>query len=111
MECSEFILAENTIDLIVAKDEMQNPLIEPVCIQTINEQYAVWYYDKSTLPPLSIERYSYSSIPKLFSIMDSTSLEVSGIIAMQNQPALSLKGEGIFIGIVDTGERVIIMSS
>ena len=103
MECSQFILSDNTIDLIVARDEMENALIEPVCIQPINEQYAIWYYDRSTLPPLSIERYSYSSIPKLFSIMDSTSLEVSGIIAMQNQPALSLKGQGIFIGIVDTG--------
>lgn len=111
MECSQFILSDSTMDLIVVRDEMENPIIEPVCIQTINEQYAIWYYDRSTLPPLSIERYSYSAIPKLFSIMDSTSLEVSGIIAMQNQPALSLRGQGVLVGIVDTGERVIIMSS
>lgn len=103
MECSQFILSENTMDFIVARDETQNPITEPTCIQIINEQYAVWYYDRSTLPPLSIERYSYSAIPKLFTIMDSTSLEVSGIIAMQNQPALSLKGQGILIGIADTG--------
>lgn len=91
------------MDFIVAKDETASPIIEPTCIQRINEQYAIWYYDRNTLPPLSIERYSYSSIPKLFTIMDSTSLEVSGIIAMQNQPALSLKGQGILVGIVDTG--------
>lgn len=111
MECSEFILSNDTMDFIVARDEMENPIIEPVCIQNINEQYDIWYYDRNILPPLSIEQYSYASIPKLFSIMDSTSLEKSGIIAMQNQPALSLKGQGVLIGIVDTGERVIIMSS
>ena len=103
MECSKFILSNDTMDFIVAKDEMENPILEPICIQNINEQYAVWYYDRSMLPPLSIEQYSYASIPKLFSIMDSTSLEASGIIAMQNQPALSLKGRGVLIGIVDTG--------
>ena len=35
--------------------------------------------------------------------MDSTSLDVSGILSIQNQPSLSLKGEGTLIGIVDTG--------
>ena len=103
MEYSQFILSNDTMDFIVARDEMENPIMEPICIQNINEQYAVWYYDRNTIPPLSIERYSYGSIPKLFSIMDSTSLETSGIIAMQNQPALSLKGQGILVGIVDTG--------
>ncbi len=103
MPCSETILSNNTYDFIVARDEEFTPLIEPVCIQPINEEYAIWYYDRNTVPPLSISRYSYTSIPKIFSLMDSTSLDVSGILAIQNQPTLSLKGEGILIGIIDTG--------
>lgn len=103
MPCSKTILSNDTYDFIVSSDEDFTPLIEPVCIQPINEEYSVWYYDRNTVPPLSISRYSYTSIPKIYSLMDSTSLDVSGILAIQNQPALSLKGQGVLIGIVDTG--------
>ncbi len=103
MSCSEIIQSNDVYDFIVSSDERNTPLIEPVCVQSINRQYDILYYDKSKLPPLSISRYSYTSIPKLFSLMDSTSLDVSGILAIQNQPALALNGQGILIGIVDTG--------
>ena len=111
MDCSERILSNEVLDFIVTRDQTELPLIDPICIQPIDSRYAIWYYDRNSLPPLSISRYSYTSIPKCFSLMDSTSLEVSGILALQNQPTLSLKGQGVFIGVIDTGERVIIMSS
>lgn len=103
MDCSELILSNNTYDFIVTRDEVETPLLEPVCIQPIDQRYSIWYYDRATLPPLSISRYSYTSIPKCFWLMDSTSLEVSGILALQNQPTLSLTGQGVFIGVIDTG--------
>ena len=103
MDCSELILSNEVYDFIVAQDEMERPYLEPVCIQPVDGRYSIWYYDKNTVPPLSITRYSYTSIPKCFFLMDSTSLEVSGILAIQNQPTLSLKGQGVFIGILDTG--------
>ncbi len=103
MPCSEIIGSNDVYDLIVSSDERNTPMVEPVCVQSIDRRYDILYYDRSTVPPLSIQQYSYTSIPKLFSLMDSTSLEVSGILAIQNQPALSLKGQGILIGIVDTG--------
>lgn len=103
MSCSEVIQSNDVYDFIVSSDERNTPLIEPVCVQSINRNYAILYYDRSTVPPLSISQYSYTSIPKLYSLMDSTSLDVSGILAIQNQPALSLKGEGVLIGIIDTG--------
>ena len=103
MSCAETILSNDTYDFIVASDEQNRPLVAPVCVQPINEQYEIWYYDRNSVPPLSISRYSYTSIPKCFSLMDSTSLDVSGILAIQNQPTLSLKGQGVFVGIIDTG--------
>jgi len=103
MSCAETILSNDTYDFIVASDETNTPLIAPVCVQRINGQYEVWYYDGSSVPPLSVGDYSYASIPKCFTLMDSTSLDVSGILAIQNQPTLSLKGQGVFVGIIDTG--------
>ena len=103
MPCSEIIQSNDVYDFIVSNDERNTPLVEPICVQSINRQYDILYYDRSTVPPLSISRYSYTSIPKLFSLMDSTSLDVSGILSIQNQPSLSLKGQGVLVGIVDTG--------
>ena len=103
MPCSEIIMSNDVYDFIVSSDERDTPLVEPLCIQEINRTYSILYYDRSNIPPLSIGEYSYTSIPKLFSLMDSTSLDVSGILSIQNQPALALKGKGVLIGIVDTG--------
>lgn len=103
MSCNSIIPSNDTYDFIVTSDELTPPLIPPLCVQTINEIYSIWYYDRNAVPPLSIKEYSYGSIPKCFSLMDSTSLEVSGILAIQNQPNLALKGQGVLIGIVDTG--------
>ena len=103
MDCPNMILSNNTYDFIVARDEQEVAFIPPQCIQPINEEFAIWYYDNAVLPPLNIEDYSYASIPKCFFLMDTTNLEVSGILSIQNQPALSLKGKGILLGFVDTG--------
>lgn len=103
MPCSNIIHLNSTYDFIVTQDELRNLRVPPACVQPINEVYSIVYYDSTALPPLSIEDYSYTAIPKCFFLMDSTSLDVSGILSLQSQPGLALKGQGILMGIVDTG--------
>lgn len=103
MMCNAIIPSNDVYDFIVMNDVLTPPFQTPMCIQPINEIYSIWYYDKAGLPPLSIGAYSYGSIPKCFSLMESTSLDVSGILEIQNQPNLSLRGQGVLIGIIDTG--------
>ena len=55
------------------------------------------------LPPLSIGNYTYTAIPKCYALLDTTALDASGITRLQNQPVLALKGEGVLVGIIDTG--------
>lgn len=50
-----------------------------------------------------LNEFGYSAIPKLFTLLDTVSLEESGIIKTQTQPVLNLKGSGVIIGFVDTG--------
>lgn len=52
---------------------------------------------------MNIQNYEYTSIPKCYTLMDESALEASGILKIQNQPALSLKGQGVLIGFLDTG--------
>jgi subtilisin family serine protease len=103
MDCAKIITSEDTYEFIVAADEAVRPAQEPDCIQKVSDKYEIWYYDKNKLPPLSVARYTYTAIPKCYGVLDSTNLEVSGILKLQNQPTLSLKGQGVFVAIIDTG--------
>lgn len=73
------------------------------CINFVSRSFAVIHALKSNAVPLSISYYSYSSIPKLFGLLDTTVLESSGILPVFDQPALQADGSGVILGIVDTG--------
>lgn len=103
MSCNEIIQSNETYDIIVPVDDLENVLASPVCIQQVSGSYDVYYFSRDLVPPLNIEQYSYSSIPKCFGLLDTSALEKSGILQLQNQPALSLRGQGVLVGFVDTG--------
>lgn len=91
------------LGFIVLKDETNSPLIRPLCIQSVNEKYDIWFYDEESIPPLSITAYAYAAIPKCLGLLDSSALEVSGILRLQEQNTLSLRGQGVFVAFIDTG--------
>lgn len=105
MDCSSFIASEDTYEFIVPAGEIAQPAIAPDCIQTLGDKYEIWYYNRGGIPLLSISEDTYSSIPKCYGLLDSTSLGESGILKLQNQPTLSLKGQGVFVAVIDTGIR------
>lgn len=45
------------------------------------------------------------------SACDISNIEEAGVLKLRRQPYFDLTGQGVIVGIVDTGERVIIMSS
>lgn len=47
--------------------------------------------------------FGYQATPKIFGLLDSSNIESIGAFRVRNQPALSLRGQGVVIGIVDTG--------
>ncbi|MBO5303683.1 MAG: S8 family peptidase [Lachnospiraceae bacterium] len=104
MDCSTQVYAEDFYDLIV---DRENEVLgaEDICQQKIGEQYTVFYVDSNTVPSMDIGVYRYATIPKCYTILDQSALEVSGIIKAQTQRTLDLKGQGILIGFVDTGIR------
>lgn len=109
--CRQQIHSNDYYDFIVPYGVGPEQITVSGCTQRISEDYDIFYFPREGLPSLSIGDYSYTTIPKCYGLLDTTALEVSGILRMQNQPVLSLKGDGVLIGFIDTGERVIIMSS
>lgn len=73
------------------------------CMDYINYDFSVIYTPLDTVEPISLRKYSYYSIPGLYTLLDSSNMEASGITSTFNSPALSNKGRGTLIGFVDTG--------
>lgn len=118
MTCKEKILSNDYADLItdyVVADELSGTLPIDFCFHGIDEGYGVVNVNRSMVPPMSIAYYGYSAIPAVYGLMQVESnifnpenLAQTGSIQVQNPP-LSLQGEGVVLGFIDTGERVIIL--
>ncbi len=103
MTCDEIIKSDDTYDVIIPREYLEREILAPDCVQPISDSYQIYYYNRQRVEPLSIEGYTYSAIPKCFGLLDTTALEESGIIKLQTQSALSLRGQGVLVGFVDTG--------
>ena len=102
MECEEAVYSNDYYDFIMEYVLQGRPVIKD-CTQKINDIFEVAYLSRNSNLLLNIQNYEYTSIPKCYTLLDESALEASGILRIQNQPALSLKGQGVLIGFLDTG--------
>ena len=73
------------------------------CIDFVDSTLAVVYVPLSTVTPFTYTSYTYSAVPKLYSLLDVTSMEAAGITTASGLPALGNQGAGVIVGFVDTG--------
>ncbi|MDF2472842.1 MAG: hypothetical protein K0R21_624 [Anaerocolumna sp.] len=69
----------------------------------INTRYAVAYVPASLLTEDFITQYSYSSLPNCYGLMSEKSLEASDVQRLRRLPAYNLRGQGVFVAVIDTG--------
>lgn len=103
MNCSEAVYSEDYYDLLRMTAFTIPGLTGDFCVQGIDDEFSVLYLPREGFPPLSINAYTYSAIPNCYTLLDQQAMETSGITRVQNQPALSLRGQGVLVGLVDTG--------
>ncbi len=103
MDCEEAVYSNDYYDFIdeYILEARRSPA--PSCVQKLDITYDIVYVPRADNPPLSIRNYSYNAIPGCYAPMDESALEVSGILRLQNQPTLALKGQGVLIGFLDSG--------
>lgn len=105
--CNADVASEDYADFIYQHTnltlERLYELYQTQCIDFISRELIVLYRPLQDVLPLSLEKYSYDTIPKLYSLLDTSSMEASGIIATHSQPNLGSLGEGVIVGIIDTG--------
>lgn len=103
--CREQIISQDYADYIVEYGgiiENVYNIYQTDCVQALNERYAVFHLPVGSMTQ-AVNKLPYNSIPKLFGLMDSSSMDSSGITRLHNQPYLNLKGQDVIVGIIDTG--------
>lgn len=107
MDCREAIMSEEYADFI---EEFYQPTYIPnsgelseFCITFITPNNIAYYVKIGTVPEINYVNYRYTVFPKCYGLMDTTALEASNILTVRNQPVLNLRGEGVIVGIIDTG--------
>lgn len=106
------ILSDDFLDIIVDYDVIEEILegadVE-YCYREIDAGFGVAHVRRSQVRPISIGYYGYSTIPKLYGLMqaegrafDASPLVAMGNIRIQNPP-LALQGSGVIMGFIDTG--------
>lgn len=102
--CSQTIISNDYHDFIINyNSSLYESLVEnpSVCVQNIDNQWILLHSPAEYTP--SVSRDGYLLIPKLYALMDSTNMDASGITQIQSQPRLMLRGQGVLVGIIDTG--------
>ncbi len=104
--CSLNPAAENIADFIYRYGNYKPfPIAQEdiLCTDFVTLDYTIIYTPLEKAAPISLSRYSYYSIPDIFTLLDTSGLEASGISAVFNVPSLANKGRGVLIGLIDTG--------
>lgn len=103
--CTEQILSEDYFDFQIEYNstfstEMTDPAI---CYTTINNLFSVAHVPNNLVPPNLIQVFGPRIYPSCLGLLDIGSLEASGITRTRAIPTLNLFGDGVLIGIIDTG--------
>ena len=107
MECNQNVASEEFADFIISNNNyslnetlQRNP---SSCGDFVDSQFSIIYVPMQEAAPITTEKYEYYSIPNLYTTLDTSSMEASGILNTIEQPQLNLRGQGTIIGFIDTG--------
>lgn len=59
--------------------------------QIVNDLFGILYVPMQEVPELELSSYSYSSIPRCYTYMDTGALSTSGVTRLHNHPYLKLQ--------------------
>lgn len=101
MTCEEMIQSEEYMDLLVPRGRLYDP--PDGCRQELGSLYDVLHVPYGPRFFDGTYAFSYYLVPKLFGLLDTQAMEAAGILTVRRQPVLDLTGEGVLIGLIDTG--------
>src|SRR5690554_6036545 len=103
LDCREQIVSEDYADLLINYGNIASLEESGFCFSIINNNDAVIHVPVEDLPSDYVQIYGYGVNPSCFGLMDIQSVEASGVFTLRNLPATNLRGQGVLVGIIDTG--------
>jgi subtilisin family serine protease len=102
---SNAIISEDYADLQIeyGGDESVLNEIPNAIVEKINYLQAMVHVPVQQITNQTILEYGYSAMPSLNGLISHASLEASGILRIRNVQNFDLRGQGVLIGIIDTG--------
>lgn len=104
--CKERILDNDYADYIISYNGDEQEILDYFqgeCLKFLDQNLALITIKRQDINLMSVISQLYYMVPKCYGLMDTSSMEESGILRAQNQPVLNLKGRRILVGIIDTG--------
>ena len=104
-ECKEKILSEEYRDFMMRDTGAlgANFPLENGCRIPLKYGFELLYIDQSEDRKKPLGDYPYTMVPKCYTTLDMAAIQQAGIAAVQNLTGLELSGEGVLVGIIDTG--------
>lgn len=105
----DFIRLPTTIDFVTRLSDFEsvfsNLYPKVRASQILSGRYVIGYVDEKDIDTLSTSlRETFAqSMPFVMTLLGRQELESAGIIRVQEQPFLDLRGKGVLVGIIDTG--------
>lgn len=99
------IISEEYIDLIIEYGANLELLerFRAYGVNILDARYAVVQFPIELVNPELVLGLGYASLPHCYGLTSTINLESSGVLKVRNQPFLNLRGQGVLIGIIDTG--------
>ncbi|MDD3174096.1 MAG: S8 family peptidase [Herbinix sp.] len=99
------ITSNDYIDFMVAYNQNMRVFdrYPNASIHIMNDRNAVVYLPVAQLTGRSISQYGYSLLPSCYGLNSQKSIEASGIQRLRRLPNFNLRGQGVLVGIIDTG--------
>lgn len=104
--CSSAIVSPEYGDFIVeyaGQEEALRLRYAPDCYETVGSGFAIIHKRLPEDGRLDPDKYDHAIIPHLLGLLDTTSMEESGILSAHQSPGSGYLGTGVIVGIVDTG--------
>ena len=105
MNCQDMIYSNEYADYILDTPSPRGRELvnKAVCQQQINQEYAVIQVHRENEEKDVRDFLSFQNLPRLFGLLDVSHLEDAGVLDIQRNPNFDLFGQGVILGIIDTG--------
>lgn len=105
-KCQDIIYSDKYADYIIRaieESETLQSIYDYRCIQRITYNYHAINVERRQDTLSVFERFGYRSFPKVYGLMDQSSMESIGVNKIRRQPYLDLLGREVLVGFIDTG--------